>query len=89
MIASEAVEGDNLGQLIAQDKAFFGCVSHLGMRSKIESDKLFFYFVITHSPQPHRNSGYTIFGQVIEGRNTVNRIARGDRVEHIEISEPR
>ena len=46
-------------------------------------------FFITHSPQPHLDGGYTIFGQVIEGMDVVNRIARGDRIERIEIIEPK
>jgi cyclophilin family peptidyl-prolyl cis-trans isomerase/HEAT repeat protein len=45
-------------------------------------------FFITHSPQPHLDGGYTVFGQVIEGMDTVNRIARGDRIERVEIIEP-
>jgi cyclophilin family peptidyl-prolyl cis-trans isomerase/HEAT repeat protein len=44
-------------------------------------------FFITHSPQPHLDGGYTVFGQVIEGMDTVNRIARDDRIEHVEIIE--
>ncbi len=46
-------------------------------------------FFITHSPQPHLDGGYTVFGQVIEGMDTVNRIARGDRIERVEIIEPK
>ena len=46
-------------------------------------------FFITHSPQPHLDGGYTVFGQVIEGMETVNRIARGDRIERVEIIEPK
>jgi cyclophilin family peptidyl-prolyl cis-trans isomerase len=46
-------------------------------------------FFITHSPQPHLDGGYTVFGQVIEGMDAVNRIARGDRIERIEIIEPK
>lgn len=44
-------------------------------------------FFITHSPQPHLDGGYTVFGQVIEGMETVNQIARDDRIEHVEIIE--
>ncbi|HET9530331.1 MAG TPA: peptidylprolyl isomerase, partial [Blastocatellia bacterium] len=44
-------------------------------------------FFITHSPQPHLDGGYTVFGQVIEGMDVVNRIARGDTIERIEIIE--
>lgn len=44
-------------------------------------------FFITHSPQPHLDGGYTVFGQVTEGMSVVNRLARGDRIEKIEIIE--
>jgi len=44
-------------------------------------------FFITHSPQPHLDGGYTIFGRVIEGMDVVNRTARGDRMERVEISD--
>jgi cyclophilin family peptidyl-prolyl cis-trans isomerase/HEAT repeat protein len=46
-------------------------------------------FFITHSPQPHLDGGYTVFGQVVEGMDVVNRIARGDRIEKVEILEPK
>src|SRR6185295_14052665 len=46
-------------------------------------------FFITHSPQPHLDGGYTVFGQVVEGMDVVNRIARGDRIEHVEIVLPK
>jgi cyclophilin family peptidyl-prolyl cis-trans isomerase/HEAT repeat protein len=44
-------------------------------------------FFITHSPQPHLDGGYTVFGQVIEGMEAVNQMARGDKIERIEIIE--
>ncbi len=46
-------------------------------------------FFITHSPQPHLDGGYTVFGQVVEGMDVVNRIARDDRIERVEIIEPK
>jgi cyclophilin family peptidyl-prolyl cis-trans isomerase len=46
-------------------------------------------FFITHSPQPHLDGGYTVFGQVVAGMDVVNRIARDDRIERIEIREPK
>jgi cyclophilin family peptidyl-prolyl cis-trans isomerase/HEAT repeat protein len=46
-------------------------------------------FFITHSPQPHLDGGYTIFGQVVEGMDAVNKMARGDKIERIEIIEPK
>jgi cyclophilin family peptidyl-prolyl cis-trans isomerase len=42
-------------------------------------------FFITHSPQPHLDGGYTVFGQVISGMDVVERIARDDRVESVQI----
>jgi cyclophilin family peptidyl-prolyl cis-trans isomerase len=45
-------------------------------------------FFITHSPQPHLDGGYTIFGRVTEGLNAVvDQTERGDRVETITIDE--
>jgi cyclophilin family peptidyl-prolyl cis-trans isomerase/HEAT repeat protein len=44
-------------------------------------------FFITHSPQPHLDGGYTVFGQVVSGMEVVNRLARGDLIERIEILE--
>ena len=47
-------------------------------------------FFITHSPQPHLDGGYTIFGRVIDGMNAVvDQTERGDRVETITIDEHR
>lgn len=43
-------------------------------------------FFITHSPQPHLDGTYTIFGRVTGGMSeVVDRIERGDKVEKIEI----
>lgn len=44
-------------------------------------------FFITHSPQPHLDGGYTVFGQVTKGMEVVDRIARGDRIEKIVVVE--
>ena len=45
-------------------------------------------FFITHSPQPHLDGGYTIFGRVYDGMNSVvDQTERGDRVERISIDE--
>jgi cyclophilin family peptidyl-prolyl cis-trans isomerase/HEAT repeat protein len=42
-------------------------------------------FFITHSPQPHLDGGYTVFGQVADGMDAVDRIARGDVIEKVTI----
>ncbi|HEU4522035.1 MAG TPA: peptidylprolyl isomerase, partial [Thermoanaerobaculia bacterium] len=45
-------------------------------------------FFITHSPQPHLDGGYTIFGRVANGMSgVVDQTERGDRVETIVIDE--
>lgn len=44
-------------------------------------------FFITHSPQPHLDGGYTVFGQVVDGMDAVMRVARGERIERVEITE--
>ncbi|HYI08600.1 MAG TPA: HEAT repeat domain-containing protein [Thermoanaerobaculia bacterium] len=45
-------------------------------------------FFITHSPQPHLDGGYTIFGRVYDGMNgVVDQTERGDRVTTITIDE--
>ncbi len=40
-------------------------------------------FFITHSPTPHLDGKYTIFGKVVEGMNVVHDIQVGDRIESI------
>lgn len=45
-------------------------------------------FFITHSPQPHLDGGYTIFGRVFAGMSgVVDQTERGDRVDTITIDE--
>ena len=40
---------------------------------------------VTHSPQPHLDGGYTVFGRVTAGMNVVDSIVRGDVVKSISI----
>jgi cyclophilin family peptidyl-prolyl cis-trans isomerase/HEAT repeat protein len=42
---------------------------------------------VTHSPQPHLDGGYTVFGRVTQGMDVVDRIARGDRIRSIAVTE--
>jgi cyclophilin family peptidyl-prolyl cis-trans isomerase/HEAT repeat protein len=42
---------------------------------------------VTHSPQPHLDGGYTVFGHVVSGMSVVDRIVRGDIIRSITISE--
>ena len=43
-------------------------------------------FFITHSPQPHLDAKYTMFGKVTEGFDVVDNIQIGDMVESITFS---
>jgi cyclophilin family peptidyl-prolyl cis-trans isomerase len=40
-------------------------------------------FFITHSPQPHLDGTYTVFGQVVEGYDVLDLVAQGDRIVRI------
>jgi peptidyl-prolyl cis-trans isomerase B (cyclophilin B) len=42
-------------------------------------------FFICHSPQPHLDGGYTVFGQVLEGIEVVDKITRGDTIDNVVI----
>ena len=41
---------------------------------------------VTHSPQPHLDGGYTVFGNVIRGMDVVDSIARGDRIIKVTVN---
>ena len=42
---------------------------------------------VTHSPQPHLDGGYTVFGRVVSGMEVVDSIARGDRIRSVTVTE--
>ena len=42
---------------------------------------------VTHSPQPHLDGGYTVFGRVVAGMEIVDRMVRGDVIRSIVISQ--
>jgi cyclophilin family peptidyl-prolyl cis-trans isomerase/HEAT repeat protein len=42
---------------------------------------------VTHSPQPHLDGGYTVFGHVISGMEVVDRIVRGDTIQRVVIND--
>jgi len=42
---------------------------------------------VTHSPQPHLDGGYTVFGRVVSGMEVIDRIARGDRIRSVTVTE--
>lgn len=42
---------------------------------------------VTHSPQPHLDGGYSVFGRVVSGMEVVDRIARGDTIRRVIVNE--
>jgi cyclophilin family peptidyl-prolyl cis-trans isomerase/HEAT repeat protein len=42
---------------------------------------------VTHSPQPHLDGGYTVFGRVTRGMDVVDNIARGDKIRRVIVNE--
>ncbi|MCM3873389.1 MAG: peptidylprolyl isomerase [Pyrinomonadaceae bacterium] len=42
---------------------------------------------VTHSPQPHLDGGYTVFGRVVTGMDVVDRITRWDVIRSVVITE--
>jgi cyclophilin family peptidyl-prolyl cis-trans isomerase/HEAT repeat protein len=42
-------------------------------------------YFITHSPQPHLDGGYTVFGGVVSGWTALDRIVQGDLIKSISV----
>jgi len=42
---------------------------------------------VTHSPQPHLDGGYTVFGHVAKGMDVVDNISRGDIIRRVVVNE--
>lgn len=42
-------------------------------------------FFITHSPQPHLDARYTVFGQVVSGMDVVDRLQQWDTIERVRV----
>jgi cyclophilin family peptidyl-prolyl cis-trans isomerase len=42
-------------------------------------------FFITHSPQPHLDGRYTVFGQVVSGMDVVDRLQQWDTINTIRV----
>lgn len=40
-------------------------------------------FFITHSPQPHLDGGYTVFGRVVGGFDVLDNLVQGDRIRRV------
>ncbi|MCA1009522.1 peptidylprolyl isomerase [Halobacillus halophilus] len=44
-------------------------------------------FFVCHSPQPHLDGRHTVFGQVIEGVDTVDRVRPGDVMHKVRVED--
>ena len=44
-------------------------------------------FFITHSPQPHLDGRYTIFGKVVSGMDVVDQVQVGDKIVRLELTD--
>ena len=42
-------------------------------------------YYLCHSPQPHLDGHYTVFGHILQGYDVLDRIVQGDRIQSIEI----
>lgn len=42
-------------------------------------------FFVTHSPQPHLDGGYTVFGRVVSGMEVADRVVQDDQIVSLEI----
>jgi peptidyl-prolyl cis-trans isomerase B (cyclophilin B) len=40
-------------------------------------------FFITHGPTPHLDGKHAVFGEVTQGQDVVNKIAKGDKIKSI------
>ena len=46
-------------------------------------------FFIAHSPQPHLDADYTVFGHVVNGMDVVDRIQQGDVIQRVRVWDGR
>lgn len=44
-------------------------------------------FFVCHSPQPHLDGRHTVFGKVVEGVDTVDRVRVGDIMQSVRVEE--
>ena len=84
-------KGNGTGGPGYQIKAEFNKRKHLrgsvAMARSQDPDSAGCQFYITYGAQPHLDSSYTVFGQVVSGMEHVDRITQGDRMQSVSILE--
>jgi cyclophilin family peptidyl-prolyl cis-trans isomerase len=45
-------------------------------------------FFFTHSPQPHLDGRYTVFGTIVEGLEVAQSLIEGDRMVRVKLADP-
>jgi cyclophilin family peptidyl-prolyl cis-trans isomerase/HEAT repeat protein len=82
--------GDGYGNVPFSIRSEFANLSYeegyLGMASAGKDTEGSQWF-ITHSPTPHLDGRYTIFGKVISGMETVHLLEIGDKIQKVEVLE--
>ncbi len=83
--------GNGFGSLDYSIRSEFSALQYddegwIGMAS-VGADTEGTQWFITHSPTPHLDGRYTIFGKVIKGKQIIHKIEQGDRVKNIKINK--
>ncbi len=87
VIQTGCPRGDGYGSLDSTIRSelpikYFDKTGYLGMASAGNHTESAQWF-ITHSPAPHLDGNYTIFGRVVEGMDVVHKITQGDKINEI------
>lgn len=77
--------GEKLKAEFSAEKHVRGTVSMARSASPDSGDSQFF---ICLAPASHLDRGYTVWGQVVEGMDNVDKIKKGDRFDNGAVSDP-
>lgn len=87
VIQTGCTRGDGYGSLdytlrSELPQAYYNDEGYIGMASAGNNTESTQWF-ITHSPTPHLDGNYTLFGKVVEGMDVVHNIQVGDKINEI------